>query len=205
MLLEKKMFYHILHTLFFSSHWNTNHMILIVFYLLKMTGVWQRYFLLMVLLVIAWSEAKDICWWWWFSWWLLQVRPRGQCLLPNLGRLRFKPIRLQSPVKLHFAQYQRKMLKIFWTHDFNTWKQEKEGKCLQIHWGIEALSLKFQPIAALVLIQWPFSGLCVPIVDPKVKEDRVEALQNFFQVFGSITFYHFIYADHSNFTQNLTH
>ena len=144
-------------------------------------------------------------WWWWFSWWLLQVRPRGQCLLPNLGRLRFKPIRLQSPVKLHFAQYQRKMLKIFWTHDFNTWKQEKEGKCLQIHWGIEALSLKFQPIAALVLIQWPFSGLCVPIVDPKVKEDRVEALQNFFQVFGSITFYHFIYVDHIHFTQNLTH
>ena len=113
---------------------------MIVFDPLKMTGVWQRYFLLMILLVIAWSEAKDICWWWWFSWWLLQVRPRGQCLLPNLGRLRFKPIRLQSPVKLHFAQYQRKMLKIFWTHDFNTWKQEKEGKCLQIHWGIERKS-----------------------------------------------------------------
>ena len=49
---------------------------MIVFDPLKMTGVWQKYSLLMILLVIAWSEAKGICWWWWFSWWLLEVRPR---------------------------------------------------------------------------------------------------------------------------------
>ena len=197
---------------------------MIVFDPLKMTGVWQKYSLLMILLVIAWSEAKGICWWWWFSWWLLEVRPRifvddddflGDCFKWGQGgnvcsqtwddcaSNPFGSNPLWNCISHNIGAKCKRYLNTRFQHQ-ETGKRGKMSSNPLRHLK-RALSLKIEPIAALVLVWWPFSGLCVPIVDPKVKEDRVEALQNFFQVFWSITFYHFKYADHIYSTQDLTH
>ena len=198
---------------------------MIVFDPLKMTGVWQKYSLLMILLVIAWSEAKGICWWWWFSWWLLEVRPRifvddddflGDCFkwgqegamsAPKLGTIALQTHSDPIPCEIAFRTISAQSVKDILNTRFQHQETGKRGKMSSnpLRHLKRALSLKIEPIAALVLVWWPFSGLCVPIVDPKVKEDRVEALQNFFQVFWSITFYHFKYADHIFSTQDLTH
>ena len=198
---------------------------MIVFDPLKMTGVWQKYSLLMILLVIAWSEAKGICWWWWFSWWLLEVRPRifvddddflGDCFkwgqegamsAPKLGTIALQTHSDPIPCEIAFRTISAQNVKYILNTRFQHQETGKRGKMSSnpLRHLKRALSLKIEPIAALVLVWWPFSGLCVPIVDPKVKEDRVEALQNFFQVFWSITFYHIKYADHIYSTQDLTH
>ena len=127
----------------------------------------QGYLLMMMIfLVIASSEAK------------------GAMSAPKLGTIALQTHSDPIPCEIAFRTISAQNVKDILNTRLQHQETGKRGKMSSnpLRHLKRALSLKIEPIAALVLVWWPFSGLCVPIVDPKVKEDRVEALQNFFQV-----------------------